>query len=74
MAKDLLIGWALTKDATMKLVQLASKSDYYLILHLLAHWPLLEEHTQHFAAQQLCLQYMATTKGGQLPSTIGTTD
>jgi len=25
MAKDLLIGWALTKDATMKLVQLASK-------------------------------------------------
>jgi hypothetical protein len=60
----------------MKLVNVASKvtlltglpiagcnlHDIHTILHLMAHWPLLEEHTQQFAAHQLCLQYMATTK------------
>lgn len=76
MAKDLPTGQALTNNAIMKLVNLASKVTLlagltiagcnlhviHIILHLVAHWPLLEEHTQQFAAHQLCLQYMATTK------------
>lgn len=37
--------------------------DVHSLLHLVAHWPLLHEQTQRYAAHRLRLLYFAFTKG-----------
>jgi len=74
MAKDPLIGWTLTKDATMKLVQLASRvrllSDSTSLGSLASPG---RTHTT-FCCPTSVYSTWPPPKVGQLPSTIGTTD